>query len=93
MYMKHGLFQQNWENFLKVSTIIQNSRGAMLLKGSFKNVQMGASNIISDEVASQWQELIDKLSLSVDEQMAKRQELETMISKNKVRHFCISLPN
>ncbi|XP_060559419.1 uncharacterized protein LOC132719633 [Ruditapes philippinarum] len=76
--------KQNWENFLKVSTIIQNSRGAMLLKGSFKHVQMGASNIISDEVASQWQELIDKLSLSVDEQMAKRQELETMISKNKI---------
>ncbi|XP_060559420.1 uncharacterized protein LOC132719634 [Ruditapes philippinarum] len=42
------------------------------------------SNIVKDEVMSQGQELIRKLSLSIDKHIAKRQELEMEIRNNKV---------
>ncbi|XP_053395007.1 trichohyalin-like [Mercenaria mercenaria] len=75
---------EHWKFTHHFSKLLEDSRAKVYVTGSYKNLQVGESNIIKQDIMAQWKELADKLCVSIEDHMIKRKELEMKVRSDEV---------
>ncbi|XP_053395010.1 uncharacterized protein LOC123543251 [Mercenaria mercenaria] len=75
---------EHWKFTHHFSKLLEDSRAKVYVTGSCKNLQVGESNIIKQDIMAQWKELADKLCESIEDHMIKRKELEMKVRSDEV---------